>query len=137
HTLHVISRWGWAGVDQSQDNYPFLFGMVALAGLSSLLPAPEDGVGYSLSLRLDRLAVFGLGVGLANAEVELLRPVYDRLRPIQFGSTRHGTSRPSGHTATAFAAAAFLSDVLRDTLRPEEETSVPLRIAEEVATALP
>jgi len=137
HTLHVISRWGWAGIDQGQDNYPFLFGMVALAGASAFLPAPEDKDGYSLLLRLDRFAVFGLGVGLANAEVELLRPVFNRLRPDQLFAGGSGTGRPSGHAATTFAAAAFLSNVLRDTLRPQEETSVPLRIAEETATALP
>jgi membrane-associated phospholipid phosphatase len=135
-TLNEISRWGWVGIDESHDNYPFLFGLVALGGLSSFLPAPaEDVDGYSFRLRLDRLAVFGLGVGLANAEVELLKPVFNRQRPNSTGGT--GTSRPSGHAATAFAAMAFFSDVLRDTFRPQDEPNLGLRLVEEVGSAVP
>jgi membrane-associated phospholipid phosphatase len=132
----VISRWPWAGVDDSQDNYPMLFSLVAISGLSALLPAPEDGDGYSIRLRLDRLAVFGLGVGLANAEVELLKPIINRARPDEPGA-RGGSSRPSGHATGAFAAAAFFSDILRDTLRPEEESNIGLRLLWEATSAVP
>ncbi len=135
-TLREMTRWKWAGVDQSQDNYPFMFGLVALGGLSSFLPAPaEDQDGYSIRLRLDRLAVFGLGVGLANAEVELLKPLFNRQRPNSTGGA--GTSRPSGHAVTGFAAMTFFSDVLRDTFRPQDEPNLGLRLAEEVGSAVP
>ena len=72
--------------------------------------------GYSLRLRLDRLTVLGASAGPANAEVTLLKPFFNRTPPN--GST--GTSRPSGHAATAFAAMAFFSDALRGMFRPEE-----------------
>lgn len=131
---HEVLRWDWVGVDQSEDNYPLLFGLVALAGVSSFLPAPaEDADGSSIRLRLDRLAVFALGVGISNAEVEILRPILHRDRP----NGQKGTSRPSGHSATAFASMAFLSDVLRDTLRPQDEPDLLVRIPEELLTAVP
>jgi membrane-associated phospholipid phosphatase len=135
-TYVEISRpgWNWAGIDKSQDNYPVLYALTAIGGLSLFLPAPdEDQGGYSITLRLDRLTVFVAGVALANAEVELLRPVFDRTRP----DGSHGGSRPSGHAATAFASMAFLSDILRDTLRPQDEANPGLRILEETTTALP
>jgi membrane-associated phospholipid phosphatase len=133
-TLKEIGRWKWAGIDESKDNYPMLFALVGIGGLSTFLPAPvEDADGYSWGLRLDRLTVFALGVGLANAEVELLKPVIGRTRP----NGHSGTSDPSGHAATAFASMAFLSDVLRDTLRPQEESNIPLRILKEGLTAVP
>lgn len=135
-TLKEIDRrgWNWCGLDQSQDNYPFMFGLVALGGLSSFLPAPdEDQDGYSLTLRLDRLAVFGAAVGIANAEVEILKPVFDRVRP---NGTSHA-SRPSGHAVTGFAAMAFMSDVLRDTFRPQDEPNLGLRALEETASVVP
>jgi membrane-associated phospholipid phosphatase len=133
-TYMEIKRWKWVGVDDFDDNYPILFGLVAIGGLSALLPAPaEDAGGYSWQLRLDRLAVFGLAEGLANLEVEILKPVFDRTRP----DGDKGSSRPSGHAATAFAAMAFASDTLRDWIRPEEEPELGLRIVEETATALP
>jgi len=136
HTLRQIQRWGWAGIDDSKDNYPFLFGMVALSGLSLFLPAPEDGDRYSIRLRIDRFAVFGLGVGLSNLEVEILKKVFNRPRPDEPFS-KGGASRPSGHAVTGFASAAFLSSVLRDTLRPEDEPNLGLRVLEEVGSALP
>jgi membrane-associated phospholipid phosphatase len=133
-TLAEIGRWKWAGVDQSQDNYPMLFGLCALAGASSLIPAPaEDGPFYSWRLRLDRLCVFAASIGIANLEVELLKPVFHRTRPDGNGAA----SRPSGHAASAFAAMAFLSDVLRDTFRPQDQPNLGLRIAGETVSALP
>jgi membrane-associated phospholipid phosphatase len=132
-TLAEIGRWKWVGIDEASDNYPMLYGLVSLAGVTLLLPAPEDGDGYSWHLRLDRALVFGLGIGIANLETELLKNVFDRVRPNGEGHA----SRPSGHASTAFAAMAFMSDVLRDTFRPEEAPNLGLRVVEEVGCAVP
>jgi membrane-associated phospholipid phosphatase len=133
-TLTEIGRWKWVGVDQKQDNYPLLFAFVGLSAASLFLPAPEDDAdGYSWNLRLDRFAVFGLSVGIANLETELLKPLFHRQRPNGNGYA----SRPSGHATTAFAAMAFMSDILRDTFRPQEETNFGLRVFEEIACAVP
>lgn len=124
----------WLGVDRKWDNYPILWGSMALAAGASFLPdGRADRDHYSWALRLDRLTVLALGLGVSSLEVELLRPVFDRTRP----NGNPGGSRPSGHAATAFAAAAFTSDVLRETLRPSEAPNLPLRLAYEVACALP
>jgi membrane-associated phospholipid phosphatase len=132
-TLAEIGRWKWVSLDEHQDNYPLLYGLIGLAAAGILLPAPEDGTGYSWKLRLDRATVFALGLGTASLETELLKPVFHRTRPNgeSFGS------RPSGHVTTAFSAMAFLSNVLRDTLRPQEEPNVGLRVLKEVVSALP
>ncbi len=77
--------------------------------------------------------MFAASILLTNLEVELLKPVFSRARP-----TGHSNaSRPSGHAATAFASMAFLSNVLRDTVRPQDEENPIVRIFEEVGCALP
>jgi membrane-associated phospholipid phosphatase len=133
-TITEIGRWSWAGVDDKQDNVPLLLGLGALAAVSSFLPAPaEDAAGYSWRLRLDRISVFGIGIGLQALEIEILKNVFRRPRP----DRNTTTSRPSGHAGGAFASMAFLSDVVRDTLRPWEEPNIGLRILEETAGAVP
>jgi membrane-associated phospholipid phosphatase len=132
-TLAEITRWNWVGIDQAQNNNPLLFGLLALAGASVFLPSPEDRPGYSWALRLDRATVFALGVGTASLQTAILKPIFDRTRP----NGTCCTSRPSGHATTAFAAMAFLSNVLRDVLRPQEEPHLGLRILKEVTTAVP
>ena len=132
-TLAEIGRWRWVGIDDKSDNYPVLYSLVALAGLTTLLPAPEDGDDYSLRLRLDRLTVFAVGIAVTNLETEILKPIYGRRRPNGEGHS----SRPSGHSSTAFAAMAFMSDVLRDTFRPYDETNLGLRLLEEIGCAAP
>ena len=132
-TLATISRWDWVGIDQAQDNDPFLAGLIGLAAASILLPGPVDQQSYSWRLRADRATVLGLGIGTSWAATSILKPLSDRTRP----NGECCTSRPSGHTTTAFTAMAFLSNVLRDTLRPQDETNVGLRILKEVASAVP
>jgi membrane-associated phospholipid phosphatase len=133
-TITEIGRWSWAGVDQKQDNVPLLIGLGAIAAVSAFLPAPaEDAAGYSWRLRLDRISVFGIGIGLQALEVEILKDVFRRPRP----DRNTTTSRPSGHASAAFASMAFLSDILRDTFRPQEESDIGLRILEETASAIP
>jgi len=132
-TLQEIRRWKWVGIDQKADNYPVLLGFVALSGLSMLLPSPEDGATYSWDLRLDRATVFALGMAAAELEDLAFAPIFHRLRPDRSDST----SRPSGHTLAAAAAASFFADVLRDTLHPQDETNLALRLVEEVGCALP
>jgi len=128
-----IKRWGWAGLDERQNNYSFLFGLLGLAATSIFLPAPEDDSGYSWALRLDRATVFALGVGTAALQTEILKPVFHRRRPNGDGFG----SRPSGHATAAFASMAFLSNVVRDTLRPQNEPDLGARILKEVASAVP
>ncbi len=132
-TLLEIQRWKWAGADQGADNYPLLFGLVALSGLSMLLPSPEDGDSYSGSLRLDRATVFALGMGAAEIEDLALKPIFHRMRPDNSGYT----SRPSGHVLAAAAASSFFSDVLRDALAPGDEPDFGVRILKELACAVP
>ena len=81
-TYKEIKRWGWVGIDQGQDNQPFLIGLLGLAG-ASILPAHEDASGYSWALRADRATVFALGVGISAAETAMLKPVFDRKRPTE------------------------------------------------------
>ena len=132
-TLATISRWNWVGIDQAQNNNPFLAGLVGLAAVSVFLPGPEDAQSYSWRLRADRVTVLALGIGTSWAVTSILKPLSDRTRP----NGECCTSRPSGHATTAFAAMAFLSNVVRDTLRPQDETNVGLRLLKEVASAVP
>lgn len=128
-----LGRESWLGLDRQWNNYPLLYGAISLAAFSILLPDDRaDHEGYSWALRLDRASVLALGVGVTSLEVELLRPVFGRTRPNGHGEG----SRPSGHAATAFAVAAFASDVLRETLRPAEDP-LPLRLLDEAVCALP
>jgi membrane-associated phospholipid phosphatase len=71
--------------------------------------------------------------GISSLETEILKPVFHRKRPDGDGFG----SRPSGHATTAFAAMAFLSNIVRDTLRPQDEPNVGVRILKEVASAVP
>ena len=130
-----IERWTWLGLDKGQNNNPTLWALIAVSGLSLFLPAPEDGTAgrYEWWLRADRATVFALGMGVSTLETELLKKVFHRMRPV--GSS--DDSRPSGHATAAFAGAAFFSDVLRETLRPQDETRLGVRLLEETATALP
>jgi membrane-associated phospholipid phosphatase len=132
-TLAEISRWGWVGIDEKQDDVPFMFGMIGLSAVSLFLPAPEDVGGYSWRLRLDRATVLAVAQGLTAIETEVLKVAIARPRP-DSGSK---SSRPSGHASATASAAAFMCDVLRDTLRPQEEDNLGLRILEETASALP
>lgn len=135
-TLREISKktWGWEGIDQGQDNVPFEFAMVGLSIASILIPSPEDAHGVSCALRLDRATVLALSYGASRIEVEVLKRVIRRARPDNFGNKQ---SRPSGHAAAAGCAAAFTSDVIRDALRPQDETSLGLRVGEEALSFLP
>ncbi len=132
-TLIEIQRWKWVGLDEKSDNYPLLYGLVGLAGLSLMLPSPEDGDGYSWDLRFDRATVFALGMCAASLEDVLLKPVFDRTRP----NGRLHTSRPSGHVLSAAAASSFFADVLRDTFHPQDEPNLEIRILKEAACAVP
>lgn len=132
-TYNEIKRWGWVGVDQGQDNQPLLIGLLGLAGASIFLPAHEDASGYSWALRADRATVFALGVGISAAETAMLKPVFDRKRP----TGNDDGSRPSGHATAAFAAMAFLSNILRDTLRPHDEPDLGMRVLKEVTCVVP
>lgn len=132
-TLAEIGRWSWVGIDQAQNNDPFLAALIGVAAASVFLPGPADEQTYSWPLRADRSTVLALGIGTAWAATEILKPISDRTRPNGVCCT----SRPSGHATVAFAAMAFLSNVLRDALRPQEESNVGLRILKEVASAVP
>jgi membrane-associated phospholipid phosphatase len=136
-TTQEIVRWRWVGADKKQDNYPILFGLIGVATASVLLPAPEDEFGFSWSLRFDRVTVLGLGMLTAAIERELLVPVFNKPRPDGSSYTSKNDARPSGHAASAFSSAAFLSNILRDTLRPQDEPDIPVRIAYETLSALP
>lgn len=132
-TLATIKGWGWAGLDKNQNNDPFLFGLLGLAAASIFLPEPGDDSGYSWALRLDRATAFTLGVGIAALETEILKPVFHRMRPNGDGFG----SRPSGHATIAFASMAFLSNIVRDTLRPQDEPDLGVRILKDIASAVP
>lgn len=99
----------------------------------TFLPAPEDEEGSSWNLRFGRALVFALGMGVTELEVDVMKPLFHRQRPNGNGYL----SRPSGHSASAAAAMAFLADVLRDTFRPQDEESLFARVWEEIACGLP
>jgi membrane-associated phospholipid phosphatase len=134
-TLAEISRWDWAGLDRSQNNYPFLYGMVALSAASVFFPGPEDASEYSFRLRLDRATVLGLSFAVSEGVTEVLKRATGRRRPDQTSGA--GRSRPSGHTTAGGVAAAFTADVLRDVFRPQEERDPAWRVVKEVGSALP
>ncbi len=133
-TLPELRRWSWLGLDNKQNNYYTLYSMIAIGALSVIaLPSPEDVDGINWGLRFDRALVFGLGMSITAAGELALKPIFDRTRP---NGTKH-TSRPSGHAITAFAAAAFLGDTLRDTFRPQDEDDFSIRLFKEIGCALP
>jgi membrane-associated phospholipid phosphatase len=133
-SLEDIQSWRGLGLDNSTNNYALLWAFTAVAAAGIFLPAPfEDENGYEWGLRLDRATVLALGLGVTAFETEMLKKLFDRTRP----SGRGNGSRPSGHASLGFAGAAFLSNVLRDALRPDFEDDLAFRLAEEVACAVP
>lgn len=132
-TLKEIGRWKWTGADMKQDNEPLMYGLIALGAASLFLPSPVDGEDYDWQLRADRMFVFAAGLLVTELEVEVLKSVMSRKRPD--GSDKK--SRPSGHTATTAAAMSFFADVLRDTLRPQDEEVFLHRLWKEAVCGLP
>ncbi|MGH7306702.1 MAG: phosphatase PAP2 family protein [Candidatus Rokuibacteriota bacterium] len=97
------------------------------------LPSTLEGGKHYGSVVLDRTAVFVLGFGTAYGTAEILKHALARRRP----NGEDSLSRPSSHATAGFTTMAFLSNVLRDTLEPEKESDLWLRIIKEVTTALP
>ena len=126
HVTSELRSKHYLGVDEDQDNNILLFGTIAGAALLTLVPSPEDRCGYLWDLRLDRITVFAAGMVATAAIVEALKPLLHEHRP------EHG-----GHAAVSWAAAAYASGVIRDWLRPQDETSLGFRILLETASAVP